>query len=452
MARPRAKHVSRTERGTKKETMKRGIVGFVLICLGVATLLIGGFTGVGGCKTLVMVATPQGKILYDKFVPKYEKKTGIEVKLTIIPRDKFDAFLKSRLASGRQLDVIAFDPQFILDYTRLGILADLTNMLGDPQYPNLREERFKEGALDFKRVAGRTYAIPYNVYMGFYLYNKGIFDTYGITVPMRFEEMLQIKEKLTGTNIMPTAYPGKQIFWNPFMFYTLLPMVMNNNAGEFTKATIRGDIKWTSPFYIRAMKLLKWQMDTGIIARESLALDYDTLATFFLQGKIAAVHQGAWFYTEQLKGNLPSGFELDVFMPPAIAPGFGQVVGCTDVLVGINAKSTLMTDAAKLLDYLASDEVAEYASENYISSIRGFPPRDPILSKVIKMLEGKPIAHIMDHEWEPEITEEFKIQIQKVFLGETTPEEALEAVQKVHDRLVKEGRDYGPIFGRSYKY
>lgn len=417
------------------------------------TAIVLGLMAVANCKTLVMVASPQGKILWDKFIPKYEKISGNKVKITIVPREQFDAFLKARLASGKQLDIIAFEPQFILDYYTRGILADLTGMFEDPRFPNLREERFKEGALDFKRMPGRkTYALPINVYMSFYLYNKTIFEKYGIPIPKDFKGLLTIKKKLEGTDILPIAYPGKQIFWNPFQFYTLLPMVTANYGNEFTKATVRGDIKWTSPFYVRAMELLKWEMDMGIITPESLGLDYDTLATFFLQGKVAAVYQGAWFYTEQIKGQTLEGFEVDVFLPPAIPPGKSQVLGCTDVLVGLNAKTANFEDAGDLLNYLVSDEVADYASHYYISSIKGYPSRDPILSKVLSLIGDMPIGHIIDHEWEPEITEEFKVQIQKMVLGEVTPMEALQTVQNVHDRLVKEGRDYGGVFGKTYSY
>jgi raffinose/stachyose/melibiose transport system substrate-binding protein len=434
--------------------MKRGKIIVVITLLFVMGTVTGLYAKDPTKKTLVMVASPQGKIIWDKYVPEYRKRTGIKIDITVIPRAEFDAFLKSSLAARkRQLDIIAFEPQFILDYYTEGILADLTNALKNPKFRNIKEDRFKDGALDFKRMPGRrTYAIPLNLYTTFYLYNKKIFNKYNIPVPKKMEDFLELKRKLEGTNIYPLAYPGKDIFWNPFYFYTLLPMVTANNANELTKATVRGDIKWTAPFYIRAMKILKWEMDEGIMVKESLGLNYDTLASLFLSGKIATVYQGGWFYTEQIKLYAPPDFEVGVYLPPVISPGKSQVLGCCDVLVGVNAKTENYEESLKFLDFLLSDEVSEFISDYYISSVKGYEPNDPILTEVLSLIEdnGVPIGHIIDHEWEPEITEEFKSQIQSLLLGRVSPEGALEAVQRVQDELIRKGEDYGEIFGKTY--
>lgn len=405
----------------------------------------------GAGKTLVFVAGPQGNLLWEQLIPQWEKQTGNKIEFTDFPRKDFDALLKARIVAGRQIDLIMYDPQFHLDYYRRGIPEDITNAFSDPEYPNLSENRFQEGALDFKRMAGKIYFVPINLMMTLYYYNKDMFEKYGIAIPNTYEEKTQVVTKLSDTDVIPEIYPGKGLWFNPIMLYHLLPMLTANNSDAFTKATARGDIKWTSPFYKRGLEILKWQMDSGILTREALGMDYDTSATIFLQGKVGMLMQGTWMYGEQFKP-LPPGFNLGVFPIPAISPGFGQPCGCSDVNLSVYSGSKNKKEALSFIDFSASKESAELASQNYISSIKGALPKDPVLTKVVQLYEGIPIAHLVDHLWEPEITEAFKVQVQTLLLDRTTPEKVLEDVQEMHDNLVKEGKDLGETFGRTYSY
>jgi len=293
-------------------------------------------------ETLVFVAGPQGNVLWEQVIPMWEQDTGNKIKFTDVPRENFDAFLKARIAAGSQIDVIMYDPLFHLDYFEHGIPADITEAFSDPGYPNLKEANFKAGALDFKRMAGHIYFIPLNLIMTLYYYNKDIYQEYGIQPPARYEDEVQIADKLDGTGIIPMAYAGKEIWWNPMMFYRYIPMVTANNSDAFTKATIRGDIKWTSPFYIRALELLKGEMDDGVLTPESLGLDYDTLTTIFVQDRVATIYQGTWFYSEQLKAAREQGFNLGVTPIPSVSPGHGQPCGSADVNLSIYSGTDYM--------------------------------------------------------------------------------------------------------------
>lgn len=421
-----------------------GVVLFVSFALGNSCFAAG--------KSLVFIAGPQGNAFWEQLIPQWEKETGNKIEFINVPREEFDAFLKSRITAGSQIDLIMYDPQFHLDYYKRGIVADITNAFSDPKYPNLREERFKKGALDFKRMAGKIYFVPINLMMTAYFYNEDIYEKYGIEVPKTIEDEEQIATKLAGTEIIPMAYAGKEIWWNPMMYYRFIPMLTANNATAFTEATIRGDIKWTSPFYIRGLKLLKWEIDKGILTKESLGLDYNTLATLFLQGKVATIYQGSWFYSEQLKSSLTEDFHLGVAPIPALAPGYGQPCGCADVNISVYSKTENMEDALGFINFAVSKESAELASEYFFSAIEGVSPKDPVLAQIVKMYDGVPIAHLIDHLWEPEITEAFKSQLQRLLLGNTTPEEVANYIQEVQDNLIAEGRDFGAIFGKNYSY
>lgn len=403
-------------------------------------------------KTLVFIAGPQGNVLWEQLIPQWEEKTGNKIEFINVPREEFDAFLKSRIAAESQIDLIMYDPQFHLDYYKRDIPADITNAFSDSKYPNIREDRFKQGALDFKRMAGKIYYIPINLMMTVYYYNKDIYEKYGIEVPKTIEDEEQIATKLAGTDIIPMAYAGKEIWWNPMQYYRLLPMLTAGNSTEFAEATIRGDIKWTSPFYVRGLEIMKWEMDKGIFTKESLGLDYNTLTTLFLQGKVATIYQGSWFYSEQLRPSLTENFHLGVAPIPSLSPGIGQPCGCADVNISVYSKTENLDEALDFIDFAVSKESAELASKYFFSAIEGVLPSDPVLAEIVKMYDGIPIAHLVDHLWEPEITEAFKSQLQRLLLGDTTPIDVANYIQDVQDTLIEEGKDFGAILGKNYSY
>jgi len=96
--------------------------------------------------------------------------------------------------------------------------------------------------------------------------------------------------------------------------------------------------------------------------------------------------------------------------------------------------------------------VADIASNHYVSAIAGAVPNDPVLAEVVEMYQDVAITNLVDHLWEPEITEAFKVQVQNLLLDMATPEEVAQYVQDVHDDLVAEGKSFGPIFGKDYSY
>jgi len=428
--------------------MNRLNKSILLFVLGVLIFTLS-FTVMAQDKEIVMVATPQGDKIFETIIPQFEAANpGIKVQYTSIPREQFDAWFKTRINAGSDIDIIMLDPQFFLDYWRNGFLADLTFAFDDPAYTNLKRNRFVDGALKFKEMNGSIYNIPMNLIMTLFYYNKGLFEQYDIPVPKTYSDLLTVKEKLAGTSILPMAYAGKELWWNPMMLYALLPMYMGNNAQEFTKETLRGERKWTDVEYVDGLKKLKSLMDDKILTQESLGLDYNGLISMFVQGGIATVYQGTWFYAEGIKPAMPEGFDLGIFGIPAIeGKGFGQPCGCTDVALSIYAKSEKIDLALKFINFALNESTGKMMAEmGFISALKDVKPVDPILQELMSIYKDVPIEHLLDHLWEPQIIQEFQMDIQALLLGQITPEDVVKRVQAVQDQLMKEGKSYKDIF------
>jgi len=421
-----------------------------LIVIGILMFTLS-FAAMAQDQEIVMVATPQGDKIFETIIPQFEAANpGVTVKYTSLPREQFDAWFKTRINAGSDIDIVMLDPQFFLDYWKNGFLADLTFAFDDPAYANLKRDRFVGGALNFKEMNGQIFNVPMNLIMTLFYYNKGIFEKYGIPVPKTYEDLLTVKEKLAGTSILPMAYAGKELWWNPMMYYALLPMYTENNAQGFTKETLRGERKWTDVEYVDALKKLKSLMDDGILTQESLGLDYNGLISMFVQGGIATVYQGTWFYAEGVKPAMPEGFDLGVFPIPAIeGKGFGQPCGCTDVALSIYAKSKKKDLALEFIDFALNETTGKKMAEmGFISALKDIIPVDSTMQELMSIYKDVPLEHLLDHLWEPQIIQEYASAIQGLLLDKITPEDLAKRIQELQDQLVKEGKSYKDIFAK----
>ncbi len=428
--------------------MSRLSKSIFLLVLGVLIFTMS-FTTMAADNKIVMVATPQGDKIFETIIPLFEEANpGITVQYTSLPREQFDAWFKTRINAESDIDIVMLDPQFFLDYWKNGFLADLTYAFKDPAYSNLKRDRFVGGALNFKEMNGKIFNVPMNLIMTLFYYNKGLFEKYDIPVPETYSDLLTVKEKLEGTSILPMAYAGKELWWNPMMYYALLPMYTDNDAQEFTKGTLRGDHKWTDVEYVDALKKLKSLWDDGILTQESLGLDYNGLISMFVQGGIATVYQGTWFYAEGIKPAMPEGFELGVFPIPSIeGKGFGQPCGCTDVALSIYAKSKNKDLAMKFIDFALNESTGKMMAEmGFLSALKDVKPVDSTMQELMLMYEDVPLEHLLDHLWEPQIIQEYQMAIQGLLLGQLTPENFTNRIQEVQDQLVKEDKSYKDIF------
>lgn len=100
-------------------------------------------------------------------------------------------------------------------FVKSGILLDIDEYLKVSK--NTKKEDFPEGGWDGFRINGKVWGIPLQGYIGYWFYNKEIFDKYNLKYPKTYEELLAVSKVLNENGIIPLAMGSKA--GNPGHFF-----------------------------------------------------------------------------------------------------------------------------------------------------------------------------------------------------------------------------------------
>lgn len=110
--------------------------------------------------------------------------------------ENFDNEVRARFASGDIPDILIGKAQDVVFYEATGNLAPLEEKCVE----NIQKE-----VLGSVTVDGKVYGMPYNAYFQGVIYNKNIFEEYGINIPATGEELQQLLLTLKEHGITPFA-------------------------------------------------------------------------------------------------------------------------------------------------------------------------------------------------------------------------------------------------------
>lgn len=128
-------------------------------------------------------------------IPEFEKETGMKVNFEQFFEDQLTQKLTVELTAGSQsLDVFMIRPlQDGKLYMKNGWLADITEMVKDPEYDF---SDFSEGAIKTLTQDDKVFGIPLITEREILYYRKDIFEANNIQVPQTLEELQAVAEKL----------------------------------------------------------------------------------------------------------------------------------------------------------------------------------------------------------------------------------------------------------------
>ncbi|HEX6288794.1 MAG TPA: extracellular solute-binding protein [Herpetosiphonaceae bacterium] len=135
------------------------------------------------------------------------------------------------------------------------------------------------------------YAIPVELNIEGFWYNKKLFADNGLQEPKTWDELLQVAEALHAKGIQPFSASGQQ-GWpltrliNGYAIRKYGPDVMERVA--------QGELKLTDPGFIEAAKIVQDMGTKGYFGEGVATIDYDTAVDQFLQGTAAMLYMGSW--------------------------------------------------------------------------------------------------------------------------------------------------------------
>jgi len=207
-------------------------------------------------------------------------------------------------------------------------------LVEDGQAMDLEPELEKLGVLDEITPAGlsavRTFfdgqvlALPLQLNMEGFWYNKQIFADNGLEPPATWEDLLAAAETLQAAGIQPLATSGSS-GWpvtrliSGYLFRKLGPDAMARVAN--------GEAKLTDPEYVEAAQAVADLGAEGYFGRGVTDIDYDAALDLFLQGKAGIYYMGSWVvgtFNDPERNKIGED-TIGIFPVPTVAGGVGTL-------------------------------------------------------------------------------------------------------------------------------
>lgn len=272
-----------------------------------------------------------------------KENPGVDIKLTGNPWSEYFDKLQVRMAGGDHPDIFACSQDNFTRYYQLGFTEALDRYIKMSKY----DGKFIDVA-DLTKINGRTYGIVYLTLPFTLIYNKAMFDRYGLKPPTTPEEMIEVARKLT--------IPGEQYGYsgsidpsNPSDFYTEILVWTIGYGGKLAR---NGLPTINEPQNVEAITMLKKAVDAGIMPK---GIDRQVYRKMQLAGKIAMLVDGPYYFDWVREESEQAFKELDsapIFFP-------NKAVRTYTVYQCVSKGSKNKAIAAKFLEFMLKPEIQE---------------------------------------------------------------------------------------------
>jgi raffinose/stachyose/melibiose transport system substrate-binding protein len=300
---------------------------------------------------------------------------GSSLKLTYVPQDQLDQKLQL-LSAQDALPEMFFAP---------GTPAAQTDMAKSGKALNLEDALTKLGVFDKmdptaaqimrNQQGGKVYALPFELNIEGFWYNKKIFSDNGLQPPKSWDDLLATAATLKGKGIQPFSASGIQ-GWpltrlvSGYLFRSLGPDALQKVAS--------GQAKLTDPNYVKAAQAVADLGAKGYFGPGFATLDYSPAVDEFIQGKAAMFYMGSWAigdYNDATRNTMGGPTNIGYFPFPTVSGGTGSVDQ-----IPMNAGLPVMMSAKKYNANSAMADWLKYVAQNYGNTamslkgaISGFP-------------------------------------------------------------------------------
>ncbi len=214
-------------------------------------------------------------------------KSGVKVNIEVIDWDNYWTLLEAGASGGEMPDVFWMHSNTAQMYMENNILLDLTDYIAADA--NVTEDKYYDGVWKLYSSGGKQYALPKDHDTIALLYNKAIFDKYGVEYPTdswTWEDMYEAAKKITeGSNgevygmAMDTS--NNQDGWYNLVYDYGAQIITDDHKGT-TIGSAEGKA---------GMEMVRKLLTEG--APQSVVAETGT-DSLFMSGKAAMITQGSW--------------------------------------------------------------------------------------------------------------------------------------------------------------
>ena len=375
------------------------------------------------------------------------KYPNVELTYTYAELDPYISKLKMEIASGSGPDLMSMQKGALLNSMK-PYLLDLKSKLG-PWTSQIIPSAMKE--VEASSGSGQILMVPLGMSAQMYVYyNATLFEGAGVKIPKTAAQFIAacktLKEKY------PNLAPFEMGLKDQWFAVDVFNIFANMASPGLTEKADKGEVKWTSASFVKAMTVFKNLVAKGIIPKDNVGLtEYEGAIGDLLDRKACMFANGSWNvgnlslkYGDRRRGRATDNDLMGAFILPNFAGGKPVTIGGVDVGIAVN-KGTKNQDAAlKMLEYMTVGDGQQYfcgnpgaglipAKKGMVKDMSGYP--DLIAQASIKMFADTYANNLVASRdiSSAEVRDQLAIELQNIANGKDV-KQALADIQKVYDR------------------
>jgi raffinose/stachyose/melibiose transport system substrate-binding protein len=361
-----------------------------------------------------------------------------DAEINVVLQPNVDDAVRTALAGGSGPDIVpAGGPAFMLEYAKAGLLHPLDEYATELGWNAL----FVPWALELGKTDGTLYSLPDSLETLVMWYNETLFEEHGWEVPHTMDELFALAQTIQDAGIVPfaNAYgdfpPGHELYVAAFL---------NHYAGpDKVYEALTGQRPWTDPAFVEAISKLNDMVQKGWVdsSRDLFFTDsFDTVNAMLGNGEAAMSLDGSWADQTQYFGEAAGNTnDFDWFPIPTVDGNEMYVTGI-GATWGINANSPHPDAAAEFLTWMFSPEAqaTRFLTCNFAvapvnisaDALSGADARSARIyaAYAAAAADGR-YGYTTYTFWPPDTETYLYEEIQKVYLGQVTPEQYMQGMQ-----------------------
>ncbi len=382
---------------------------------------------------------------FEELSRRYEELTGVKVTFELYaPSDAYSQKIRAAAQSVSLPDIFGIlgEKRDFSSFIKAGHILDITPYMSadNGKWKNiLFSKALAVNEFSSDNTYGVTpgiYGVPIDITTIQMVYNKKLLKQLGGNPnkpPASLEEFLALGPKIKASGVQGLVSGWGEVWMVDCMANNYAFNVMGKDK---VLATIKGEVPYTDPDWIKVLEIFKQMQDSGVLANGLVTMVNKNAEQLFANEKAVFAFNGSWC-VNVYKGMNP-GLEFGAMLPPAASSRYPMVIwGGAGSSFMVNARSPRKEEAVKFLRWLTDREQQVFLAETTLN----LPANKDSLKKISEVLAQ--FADDIDNSTHPNVwgvsefpavIEALDKGIQSIVIGEKTPVQVAEEVQRIKQR------------------
>ncbi len=389
---------------------------------------------------------------FQELAKRYEENTGVKVNFELYaPSDAYSQKVRAAAQGATLPDIFGIlgENRDFASFIKAGHILDITPYM-EENNSSWKNSFFSKALAVNEFLEGNSYSVPAGIYgvpidvMTIQMvYNKELFKQLGLNPdkpPVTFAEFLEIGKKISAANSSQGSVKLQGLV-SGWAEGWMIDCLANNYAFNImgkdkVLATIRGEVPYTDPGWIKVFTLFKEMQDAGVLANGIVTMINKAAEQLFANEKAVFAFNGSWC-VNVYKGMNPD-LKYGVMLPPRASDQYPIMIwGGAGSSFMVNARSAHKEEALNFLRWLTEKDQQVYLAEatnNLPANKNSLQNIPDILAKFADDMDNTTHPNIWGVSEFPAVIEAIDKGIQSVIIGEKTPEQLAQDVQKIKER------------------